>query len=88
MMIYAPQWFTKVVFNGLRDECLRCGYEAPLSMFNAAEPPYVAENDEQAHREAKAHLSWLFNTGLKIPQQLYFTHGYMNDKSIRNFDGA
>ena len=88
MMIYAPQWFTKVVFSGLREECLRCGYEAPLSMFNAAVPTYVAETDEQAHREAKAHLSWLFNTGLKIPQQLFFPPGYMTTKSFRNFAGA
>ena len=88
MMIYAPQWFTKMAFDGLREECNRLGYDAPKSMFNAAVPTYVAETDEQAHREAKAHLSWLFNTGLKIPTATYFPPGYMTTKSYRNFAGA
>ena len=88
MMVFAPQWFTKMAFDGLREECLRLGYEAPKTMFNAVVPTYVAETDAQAHREAKAHLSWVFNTGLKIPDQLFFPPGYMSTKSFRNFIGA
>ena len=76
-----------MAFDGLREECKRLGYEAPKSMFNACVPTYVAETDEQAHREAKAHLSWVFNTGLKIPDQLFFPPGYMSTKSFRNFVG-
>ena len=76
-----------MAFNGLREECKRLGYEAPKTMFNAAVPTYVAETDEQAHREAKAHLSWVFNTGLKIPDQFFFPPGYMSTKSFRNFVG-
>ena len=37
----------------------------------AAIPTYVAEMDKQAHREAKAHMQWLFNTGLKIKSSHY-----------------
>ena len=85
MMVYAPRWFCKMAFDGLREECLRLGYEAPKSMFNACIPTYVAETDAQAHREAKAHLSWIFNTGLKIPDQIFFPPGYMTTKSFRNF---
>lgn len=66
MMVFSPLWFTKMAFDGLREECKRLGYEAPKSMFNACVPTYVAETDEQAHREAKT-ASWVFNTGLKIP---------------------
>ena len=54
-------------------------------MFNACIPTYVAETDAQAHKEAKGHLSWIFNTGLKIPDQLFFPPGYMTTKSFRNF---
>lgn len=88
MMVFAPQWFTKLAFDGLREECKRLGYEAPKTMVNACVPTYVAETDEQAHREAKAHLSWVFNTGLKIPDQIFFPPGYMTTKSFRNFMGA
>jgi alkanesulfonate monooxygenase SsuD/methylene tetrahydromethanopterin reductase-like flavin-dependent oxidoreductase (luciferase family) len=88
MMVFAPQWFTKLAFDGLREECNRLGYEAPKTMVNASVPTYVAETDEQAHREAKAHLSWVFNTGLKIPDQIFFPPGYMTTKSFRNFMGA
>lgn len=87
MMVFSPLWFTKMAFDGLREECRRLGYEAPKSMFNACVPTYVAETDEQAHREAKAHLSWVFNTGLKIPDALFFPPGYMSTKSFRNFVG-
>lgn len=87
-MVFAPLWFTKMAFDGLREECDRLGYEAPKTMFNAVVPTYVAETDEQAHREAKAHLSWVFNTGLKIPDPIFFPPGYMSTKSFRNFVGA
>ena len=85
MMVYAPRWFCKMAADGLREECRRLGYEAPASMFNACIPTYVAETDAQAHREAKAHLSWIFNTGLKIPDHIFFPPGYMSTKSFRNF---
>ena len=88
MMVFAPLWFTKLAFDGLREECNRLGYDAPKSMFNACVPTYVAETDAQAHREAKAHLQWVFNTGLKIPDQIFFPPGYMTTKSFRNFMGA
>lgn len=88
MMVFAPQWFTKLAFDGLREECKRQDYEAPKSMFNAAVPAYVAETDEQAHREAKAHLSWIYNTGLKIPDQIFFPPGYMTQKSFRHYISA
>ncbi|MCB1208209.1 MAG: LLM class flavin-dependent oxidoreductase, partial [Verrucomicrobiales bacterium] len=87
MMVFSPLWFTKMAFDGLREECARLGYEADKNMFNACVPTYVAETDAQAHREAKAHLSWVFNTGLKIPDQFFFPPGYMSTKSFRNFMG-
>lgn len=88
MMIFSPQSFTKRAFETMREEARKCGYEASKDQFNAAVPTYVAETDAQAHREAKAHLQWIFNTGLKIPDQIFFPPGYMTMKSWRNFLGA
>ena len=41
MMVFAPEWFTKMAFDGLREECLRLGYEAPKTMFNACSEPLI-----------------------------------------------
>jgi alkanesulfonate monooxygenase SsuD/methylene tetrahydromethanopterin reductase-like flavin-dependent oxidoreductase (luciferase family) len=81
MQIYSPQWFTKKSVEMLREEAKKCGYDSPRDQFIAAVPTYVAETDEQAHREAKAHMQWLFNTGLNIPSQIYFPKGYMSKAS-------
>jgi len=37
---------------------------------------HVAETDEQAHREAKAHILWFFRNGLKIPRHHLVPPGY------------
>ncbi|MGE0518574.1 MAG: LLM class flavin-dependent oxidoreductase [Candidatus Binatia bacterium] len=85
MMVFYPQAVTKKAFDVMREEARKCGYEASKDQFNAAVPTYVAESDAQAHREAKAHLQWIFSTGLKIPEQLFFPPGYMTAQSWRNF---
>ncbi|NQV20033.1 MAG: LLM class flavin-dependent oxidoreductase [Rhodospirillales bacterium] len=88
MQIYSPQWFTKKSVQMLREEANKCGYDAPRDQFIAAVPTYVAETDEQAHREAKAHMQWLFNTGLNIPDQIYFPKGYMSKASWSGLVGS
>ena len=88
LAVFAPSWFHKKSFDLLRKIANDYGYEASEDQFNACVPTYVAETDEQAHREAKAHLAWLFNTGLKIPWQIYFPAGYMSKPSFTGFMGA
>jgi len=85
MGIFAPQWFYKASFGKYREEANKFGYEASKDQLMACLPTYVAETDAQAEREAKAHMSWLFNTGLKFPGHLFFPPGYMTKKSMRGF---
>ena len=88
MMIFAPTWMCKWAFDKLKEEAEICGYELPRDQCMAAIPTYVAETDKQAHREAKAHMQWLFNTGLKIKSSHYFPPGYMSDRSFRGYWSA
>jgi alkanesulfonate monooxygenase SsuD/methylene tetrahydromethanopterin reductase-like flavin-dependent oxidoreductase (luciferase family) len=46
-------------------------------------PIYVAETDEQAHREGEQHLLWLFHKGLKQGVEIVFPPGYMTPSSMR-----
>ena len=49
---------------------------------------YVAETDEQAHREARPHITWLFREGLKHPNYFAGPPGYQSQASFRNFLGT
>ena len=64
------------------------GYEASPKQLAAAIPTYVAETEEQAHREAKPHMMWLFQNGLKIPPYHWFPPGYTSKKSFAGMLGA
>jgi hypothetical protein len=85
MGISAPKWFYKRTFQMYLDESEKAGHAPTSARLMACLPTYVAETDAQAHREAKAHLSWLFNTGLKFPGHLFFPPGYMTKSSMRGF---
>jgi hypothetical protein len=88
MMVFAPQWFTKACYDAYRQAAEENGYVASSKQLAAAIPTYVAETDEQAHREAKPHLMWLFQNGLKIPPYHWFPPGYTSKKSFANMLGA
>ena len=88
MMVFAPQWFTKASYDPYRQAAEENGYEASSKQLAAAIPSYVAETEEQAHREAKPHLMWLFQNGLKIPPYHWFPPGYVSKKSFANMLGA
>ncbi len=88
MMVFAPQWFTKAAYDMYRRGAEKHGYEPSPKQLAAAIPTYVAETDEQAHREAKPHVMWLFQNGLKIPPYHWFPPGYMTKKSFANMLGA
>ena len=88
MMVFAPQWFTKVNYDMYRRAAEEAGYEASPKQLAAAIPTYVAETEEQAHREAKPHIMWLFQNGLKIPPYHWFPPGYTSKKSFAGMLGA
>lgn len=88
MMVFAPQWFTKMSYDMYRRAAEEEGYEPSPKQLAAAIPTYVAETEEQAHREAKPHLMWLFRNGLKIPPYHWFPPGYTSAASFRNMLGA
>jgi alkanesulfonate monooxygenase SsuD/methylene tetrahydromethanopterin reductase-like flavin-dependent oxidoreductase (luciferase family) len=88
MMVFAPQWFTKAAYGMYREAAERNGYEASSKQLAAAIPVHVGETDEQAHREVRPHIEWLFGTGLKIPPYHWFPPGYMTKKSFANMLGA
>jgi len=43
----------------------------------------VGENDEQAHRDGRPHVEWLFHRGLKQSPEIVFPPGYMSPSSMR-----
>ena len=88
MMVFAPQWFTKMNYDMYRKAAEENGYEASPKQLAAAIPTYVAETEEQAHREAKPHIMWLFQNGLKIPGYHWFPPGYTSKNSFKNMLGA
>jgi alkanesulfonate monooxygenase SsuD/methylene tetrahydromethanopterin reductase-like flavin-dependent oxidoreductase (luciferase family) len=88
MMVFAPQWFTKAAYDMYHRAAEKYGYEASPKQLAATVPTYVAETDEQAHREAKAHVMWLFQNGLRIPSYQWFPPGYMTKRSFQNMRSA
>ena len=70
------------VFGELKETTLRYGYEAPPEQLGWSLPIYVADSDEQAVREARPHLEYLFNVGLRMPRDYFFPPGYVSTKSM------
>jgi alkanesulfonate monooxygenase SsuD/methylene tetrahydromethanopterin reductase-like flavin-dependent oxidoreductase (luciferase family) len=89
MTVYTPRWFAKFNFDAYKKYAREeFGYEPSPKQMSATVPVYVAETDEQAHREVKAYLSWLFNTGLRHPEHYHVPPGYATKESFVNFLGA
>jgi alkanesulfonate monooxygenase SsuD/methylene tetrahydromethanopterin reductase-like flavin-dependent oxidoreductase (luciferase family) len=89
MTVYTPRWFAKFNFDAYKKYAQEeFGYEPAPQQMMATVPVYVAETDEQAHREAKSYLSWLFNTGLRHPEHYHVPPGYSTPESFVKFLGA
>jgi alkanesulfonate monooxygenase SsuD/methylene tetrahydromethanopterin reductase-like flavin-dependent oxidoreductase (luciferase family) len=82
MMVFSPQWMTKIAYDRYREAAAGYGYEATREHLALANVVYVAETEEQAHREAKPHIMWLFQTGLKTPPYQLVPPGYMTPRSF------
>jgi alkanesulfonate monooxygenase SsuD/methylene tetrahydromethanopterin reductase-like flavin-dependent oxidoreductase (luciferase family) len=82
MMVFAPYWFTKAAYDMYRRVAAeKYGQEVKKEQLGFCVPTYVAETDEKAHSEAREHILWLFQTGLKIPAYHNFPPGYLSPES-------
>jgi alkanesulfonate monooxygenase SsuD/methylene tetrahydromethanopterin reductase-like flavin-dependent oxidoreductase (luciferase family) len=83
MSVYAPTRVVARWFDGYRQAASALGYQPEPEKIAISIPIYVAETDEQAHREARQHLLWLFHKGLKQGPEIVFPPGYMSQSSMR-----
>jgi alkanesulfonate monooxygenase SsuD/methylene tetrahydromethanopterin reductase-like flavin-dependent oxidoreductase (luciferase family) len=75
-------------FGEYREAAQRHGYTSSPSQLGWAVPVYVADTDEQAVREARPHLDFLFNTLLRMPRDMFFPPGYLTAASASRVMGA
>jgi alkanesulfonate monooxygenase SsuD/methylene tetrahydromethanopterin reductase-like flavin-dependent oxidoreductase (luciferase family) len=75
-------------FGEYREAAERHGYTSSPSQLGWAVPTYVADTDEQARREARPHLEFLFNTLLRMPRDMFFPPGYLTVASASRVMGA
>jgi alkanesulfonate monooxygenase SsuD/methylene tetrahydromethanopterin reductase-like flavin-dependent oxidoreductase (luciferase family) len=66
-----------------RDEAEKQGYTASPAQLGWSVPTYVAETDEQAHREAKPHVENFFNRFLRMPPEMLLPPGYLSLASMK-----
>jgi alkanesulfonate monooxygenase SsuD/methylene tetrahydromethanopterin reductase-like flavin-dependent oxidoreductase (luciferase family) len=83
MSVYAPTRVVARWFDGYRQAAQEAGYVPDPEKIAWSVPIYVAETDEQAHREAEQHVLWLFRKGLKQGPELINPPGYMSQSSLR-----
>ena len=83
MSVYAPSRVVGRWFDGYRKAATELGYQPEPDKIALSIPIYVAETDEQAHREGRQHLLWLFHKGLKQGTEIVFPPGYMSLSSMR-----
>jgi alkanesulfonate monooxygenase SsuD/methylene tetrahydromethanopterin reductase-like flavin-dependent oxidoreductase (luciferase family) len=66
-----------------RDRCAAYGYTCADSQLGWAVPVYVAESDEIARTEAKAHYEAFRNRFLKMPIEMLLPPGYSSIESMK-----
>ncbi len=76
MTVFSPKWMVKQFFDAYRAYAEKIGVTVERKKLKLAVMTYVAETEAQAHREAKAHLQWIYNTGLRHPQHYHGPPGY------------
>lgn len=89
MSLFMPNWFVKSMFDKFRQTAEdKYGYEVRHNQLMMTIPTYVAETDEIAHREARAHLSWLFQTHLRVPNHYFTPPGFSSREGFAGFQKA
>lgn len=86
MSLFMPNWFIRSLFDRFQKIAAdKYEYEISPQQLMASIPTYVAETDEIAHREARAHFSWLFHTHLRVPRHFLTPPGFSTRESFSNF---
>jgi alkanesulfonate monooxygenase SsuD/methylene tetrahydromethanopterin reductase-like flavin-dependent oxidoreductase (luciferase family) len=83
MSVYAPARVVGRWFDGYRQAAAELDYVPDPEKIALSIPVYVADTDEQAHREAEQHVMWLFRKGLKQTAEMVIPPGYMSLSSLR-----
>jgi alkanesulfonate monooxygenase SsuD/methylene tetrahydromethanopterin reductase-like flavin-dependent oxidoreductase (luciferase family) len=83
MSVYAPSRVIRRWFDGYRQAASELGYVPDPEKIAFTVPIYVAGSDEQAHREARPAVEWLFRKGVKQTAQMQAPPGYMSPSSLR-----
>jgi alkanesulfonate monooxygenase SsuD/methylene tetrahydromethanopterin reductase-like flavin-dependent oxidoreductase (luciferase family) len=83
MSVYAPTSIVRRWFDGYRQAAADLGYVPDPAKIAFSVPVYVADTDEQAHREARPVLEWLYRKGLKQTAEMVTPPGYMSPGSLR-----
>jgi alkanesulfonate monooxygenase SsuD/methylene tetrahydromethanopterin reductase-like flavin-dependent oxidoreductase (luciferase family) len=83
MSVYAPSQVVRRWFDGYRQAADDIGLAPDPEKLGLSIPIYVAETDEQAHREGRSHVLWLFHKGLKQGAEIVWPPGYMTQSSMR-----
>jgi alkanesulfonate monooxygenase SsuD/methylene tetrahydromethanopterin reductase-like flavin-dependent oxidoreductase (luciferase family) len=83
MSVYAPTRLIKRWFDGYRQVVEEMGEVLDPEKIAFSVPIYVAATDEQARREARPHVEWLYHKGLKQGTEIINPPGYMSTSSMR-----
>jgi alkanesulfonate monooxygenase SsuD/methylene tetrahydromethanopterin reductase-like flavin-dependent oxidoreductase (luciferase family) len=83
MSVYAPTSVVRRWFDGYRQAAAEQGYTPAPEKIGLSIPIYVADTDEEAHREGREQLMWLFHKGLKQGPEIMNPPGYMSPSSMR-----
>jgi len=83
MSVYTPSRVIQRWFDAFREVTAELGRPPDPEKLAFSVPVYVAPTDEQAHREARPQLEWLFHKGLKQGPEIVFPPGYMSPSSFR-----
>lgn len=70
------------VFSDFKEAAERHGYTAPPEQMGWSLPIFVADTDEEAERQAREHVEFLFNVGLRMPKEIFFPAGYLTLESM------
>jgi alkanesulfonate monooxygenase SsuD/methylene tetrahydromethanopterin reductase-like flavin-dependent oxidoreductase (luciferase family) len=84
LQTFSPAKVVQRYLKMYRDACAGYGYQAKDSQLGWAVPVYVADTDQKARDEAKAHFEAFRNIFLRMPLEMLLPPGYTSRESLKN----
>lgn len=84
MSVFAPAKVIKKWFDGFRTAANNAGYEPDPEQLGWLVPVFIGDTHEKAREEARPHLEWLYQTGLRLRTEFFQPPGYLSEASLRN----